>query len=142
MLHLCGVGEYMSQIRDGLSIQGIWGSTHPCGNIPNVGIIIGRKEKVNRENLKRETHGQVARHDWQKDLCAYRVPDACMSTLVGFMVGIWVVFCVVVSPFFRTGIPVVTELILGGAAMEPPESHIYQFGPAGHNCFVGNSRGG
>ena len=27
MLHLGGVGEYMSQIQDGLSIQGIWGST-------------------------------------------------------------------------------------------------------------------
>jgi hypothetical protein len=23
---------------------GIWGSTHPCGNIHNVGIIIGRKK--------------------------------------------------------------------------------------------------
>jgi hypothetical protein len=27
VLHLGGVGEYMSQIQDGLSIQGIWGST-------------------------------------------------------------------------------------------------------------------
>jgi hypothetical protein len=27
VLHLGGVGKYMSQIQDGLSIQGIWGST-------------------------------------------------------------------------------------------------------------------
>ncbi len=142
MLHLGGVGKYMSQIQDGLSIQGIWGSTHPCGNIPNVGILIARKEKVKRENLKRETHGPVARRDWQKGLCAYRVPDACMSTLVGFVVGIRVVFGVVVSPVFRTGIPVVMELVLGGVATEPPEAHIHHFGPAGHNHFVGNSSGG
>jgi hypothetical protein len=107
-----------------------------------VGIIIGRKEKVKRENLKRETHGPVARHDWWKGLCAYWVPDACMSTSVGFMVGVRVVFGVVVSPVFRASIPVVTELILGGTAAEPPEMHIHHFGPAGHNCFVGNSCGG
>jgi hypothetical protein len=53
-----------------------------------VGIIIGRKGKVKRENLKRETHKPVARRDWQKDFCAYRTPDACMSTSVGFMVGV------------------------------------------------------
>jgi hypothetical protein len=103
---------------------------------------MGRKEKVKRENLKRETRGPVARRDWQKGLCAYRVPDICMSTLVDFMVGIRVVFGVVVSPVFRTGIQVVTELVLGGMAMEPPEAHIHHFGPAGHNCFVGNSHGG
>ncbi len=142
MLHLGGVGEYMSQIQGGLSIQGIWGSTHPCGNIPNMGIIISRKEKVKRENLKRETRGPVARCDWQKGLCSYRVPDACMNTLVGFMVGIRVVFGVEVSPVFRTGIPVVTELVLGGTATEPPEAHIHHFGPVGHNPFVGNSHGG
>ena len=92
MLHLGGVGKYMSQIQDGLSIQRIWRSTHPCSNIHNVGIKIGRKEKVKRENLKRETHGPMARRDWRKGLCAYWVPDACMSTSVGFMVGVRVVF--------------------------------------------------
>jgi hypothetical protein len=49
VLHLGGVGKYMSQIQDGLSIQGIWGSTHPCSNIHNVRIIIGMKEKVKRK---------------------------------------------------------------------------------------------
>ena len=71
-----------------------------------MGIIIGRKEKVKRENLKRETRGPVARRDWRKGLCAYRVPDACMSTSVGFMVGVWVVFGVVASPVFRASFPV------------------------------------
>ena len=65
-----------------------------------------------------------------------------MSTLVGFIVGVWVVFGVVVIPVFRAGVPVVTELVLGGAATEPPEAHIHHFGPAGHNCFVGNTCGG
>jgi hypothetical protein len=107
-----------------------------------MGIIIGRKVKVKKGNLKRETRRPVARQDWQKGLCAYRVPDACMSTLVGFMVGVWVVFGVVVSPVFRAGIPVVTELVLGGMAIEPPEAHIHHFGPAGNNHFVGNTCGG
>jgi hypothetical protein len=35
-----------------------------------------------------------------------------------------------------------TELVFGGAAMEPPEAHIHHFGPAWHNCFVGNTCGG
>jgi hypothetical protein len=100
-----------------------------------VGIIIGRKEKVKRENLKRETHGPLARREWRMGLCAYQAPDACMSTLVGFMVGVWVVFGVVVSPVFRASIPVVTELVLGGTAMEPPEVHIHYFGPAGRYLF-------
>jgi hypothetical protein len=79
---------------------------------------MGRKEKLKRENLKRETRKPVAWHDWQKDSCAYRAPDTCMSTLVGFMVGVQVVFGVVVSPVFRAGVPVVTELVLGGVAMD------------------------
>jgi hypothetical protein len=37
--------------------------------------------------------------------------------------------------------PVVTELVLGGAAPEPPEAHIHHFCPAGHNHFVGNTAG-
>jgi hypothetical protein len=62
-----------------------------------------------------------------------------MSTLVGFIVGVWVVFGAVVSSVFRAGIPVVTELVLGGAATEPPEVHIHHFGLVGHNRFVGNT---
>jgi hypothetical protein len=66
---------------------------------------------------------------------ACRVPDACMSTSVGFMVGVQVVFGVVVSLVFRPSIPVITKLVLGSTAMEPPEAHIHHFGPAGNNCF-------
>ncbi len=64
-----------------------------------------------------------------------------MSTSVGFMVGVRVVFGVVVSPGFRVGVPVVMELVLGGAATEPPEAHIHHFAPMGHNRLVGNYRG-
>jgi hypothetical protein len=73
--------------------------------------------------------------------CAYWVPDACMSTSVGFMGGVRVVFGVVVSPVFRARVPVITKLVLGSAAMEPPEAHIPHFGPAGNNCFIGNTCG-
>ncbi len=69
-------------------------------------------------------------------------PRCLMSTLVGFMVGFRVVFGVVFSPVFRAGVPVVTELVLGGTAMEPPKVHIHHFGPAGHIHFVGNTCGG
>ncbi len=49
---------------------------------------------------------------------------------------------VVLSPGFRAGIPIVTELVLGDTATEPPEVHIHHFCPAGHNHFVGNTCGG
>ncbi len=100
-----------------------------------MGKLIGRGKKVKRANLNRETCAPVVRHYWWKGLCAYQVLDACMNTLVGFTVGVRVVFGMVVSPGFRAGIPVVTELVLGGAATEPPEAHIHHFGPPGHNDF-------
>ena len=96
---------------------------------------------MKRENLKRETCGPVARQDWWKS-CASQVPDACMSTLVGFMVGVRVVFGVVVSLLFRACIPVITKLVLGSMAIKPPEEHIHHFGPARNNCFIGNTCGG
>ncbi len=75
-------------------------------------------------------------------LCAYRVPDACMSTSVGFMVGVLVVFGVVIRPVFRASNPVVKELVMEGTTTEPPEVHIHHFGLAGNNCFIGNTCGG
>jgi hypothetical protein len=33
-------------------------------------------------------------------LLANRIPDACMSCPVGFMVGVWMMFSVVISPVF------------------------------------------
>jgi hypothetical protein len=77
----------------------------------------------------------VAMHDWRKGLCACRVPYACMSTMVGFIIGIWVLFGVVVSPVFRAIVPVVTELVLGCVAMELLEARIHHFFPGKHNRF-------
>jgi hypothetical protein len=74
-------------------------------------------------------------------LCANRVPDTSMSCPVGFMVGIWVVFGVVISPVFGTSIPVISKLVLRCVASKPPKAHIHHLGPAGHNCFVGNTDG-
>ncbi len=58
------------------------------------------------------------------------------------MVGVQVVFGVVVSPVFRARILVISKLVLGSTATEPPEAHINHFGPAGNNCFIGNTCGG
>ena len=74
-------------------------------------------------------------------LGANRVPDTSMSCPVGFMVGVWVMFSVVISPVFRASIPVIVKLVLGCAASKPPETHIHHFCPAGNNCFVGNTIG-
>ncbi len=49
------------------------------------------------------------------------------------------VFGVVVSPVFRASVPVITKLVLGSVATEPPVAHIHHFGPAGNNCFIGNT---
>jgi hypothetical protein len=64
-----------------------------------------------------------------------------MSTLVGFMVGVRVVFGVVASPVFRASVPVVMGLVLGGAAIEQPEVYIHHFDLEGNNCFIGNTCG-
>jgi hypothetical protein len=65
-----------------------------------------------------------------------------MSTLVGFMVGVRVVFGVVVSPVFRASIPVVMKLVLEGMATELPQAHMHHLGPVGHNLFIDNTWGG
>ncbi len=44
----------------------------------------------------------------------------------------------VVGPVLEARISVITKLILGCAATEPPKSHIHHLGPAGDNSFVGN----
>jgi hypothetical protein len=58
---------------------------------------------------------------------------------MGFVVGVRVVFGVVVGRVLGTCIPVITKLILGCAAMEPPKLHIHHLGPAGDNSLVDNS---
>ncbi len=62
-----------------------------------------------------------------------------MQALVGFVLGVRVVFGVVVGPVLGTCIPVIQKLILGCVATEPPKLHIHHLGPAGHNSPVGNS---
>jgi hypothetical protein len=62
-----------------------------------------------------------------------------MSVLVGFMVGVWVIFGVVVRPVFGASIPVITKLVLRSAAREPPEVHIHHLGPAWNDCFISNT---
>jgi hypothetical protein len=56
----------------------------------------------------------------------------------GFMVGVWVVFCVVVCPVLGSCIPVVVKLVLRCLATEPPEEHIHHFAPARDNSIVNN----
>jgi hypothetical protein len=55
---------------------------------------------------------------------------------VGLMVGVQVVFGVVVSPVFKASVPIITKLVLGSMATEPPEAHIHHFGLAGNNCLL------
>jgi hypothetical protein len=74
-------------------------------------------------------------------LLANRVPDTSMSCPVGFMVGVWVVFGVIIGPVFGTSIPVISKLVLRCAATKPPKAHIHHLSPAGHNRFVGNTNG-
>ena len=99
------------------------------------------KGKIKKENLKRETRGPVVRQDWEKALRAHQVPDACISTLVGFMVRVWVMFGVVVSPGFGTSIPVITKLVLRCATMELLELHIHHLAPVCNNCLLGTPAG-
>ena len=61
-----------------------------------------------------------------------------MRKSMHFMVGIRVVLGVVVGPVLCSRIPVVTELVLGSAAPEPPNLHIHHFALAGNNCVVGH----
>jgi hypothetical protein len=62
-----------------------------------------------------------------------------MCRPVGFVVGIWVVFGVVVCPVLGSGIPVISKLALRFAAPKPPEAHIHHLAPTRDNCIVGNS---
>jgi hypothetical protein len=54
-----------------------------------------------------------------------------MQALMGLVLGARVVFGLVVSPVLGTCIPVITKMILGCPATEPPKSPIHHLGPAG-----------
>jgi hypothetical protein len=64
-----------------------------------------------------------------------------MGAAMGFMVGVRMVFSIVISPVFGASIPIVTKLVLGFLATEPPKSHIHHFAPTRDNRIVGNTRG-
>jgi hypothetical protein len=74
----------------------------------------------------------------QAGSCAHPIPYACISDPVRFMVGVWVVFCVVVSQVFGSSIPVVSKLVLRDSAMEPPKVHIHHLAPAWDKIIVNN----
>ncbi len=61
-----------------------------------------------------------------------------MSAGMSLMVGVWVVFCVVVSPVLGASIPVVSKLVLRGPAAEPPKTHIHHLAPTRNNSVVNN----
>ncbi len=54
------------------------------------------------------------------DLGANLFPDTSMSCPVGFMVGVWVMFGVVIGPVFGSGIPGISKLVLRSVASKPP----------------------
>jgi hypothetical protein len=64
-----------------------------------------------------------------------------MQALMCFVVGVGVIFGVAVGPVLGACITVVTKLILGCTATEPPKLHLHHLGPAGDNSFIGTSRG-
>jgi hypothetical protein len=72
-------------------------------------------------------------------LSTHRVLVTCMQALIGFVVGVRVVFGVVVGPVHGTCIPVISKLILRCVATESPKLHIHHFVPVGHNSLVGDS---
>jgi hypothetical protein len=96
-------------------------------------------KKRKRENLRGKTLGFMGRSEQEMGLSTHQGPVTCMRALMGFVVGIRVVFGVVFGPVLGTCIPVITNLILGCTAMEPPKLHIHHLGPAGDNSFIGNS---
>jgi hypothetical protein len=54
----------------------------------------------------------------------HRGPVTCMQALMCFVVGVRVMFGMVVGPVLGACIPVITKLILGCAATEPPKLYI------------------
>jgi hypothetical protein len=91
-----------------------------------------KKGKSMRENPR--ANGLVKR----AGSCAHPIPYACMSAPVRFMVGVWVVFCVVASPVFGSSISIISKLVLRGSATKPPKAHIHHLAPAWDNSIVNN----
>ncbi len=93
-----------------------------------------------RENQQGKTRGHMGRREHGMGFNTHRGPVTCMWASMGFVVGVLrVVFGVIVGPVLGACIPVISKLILGCVATEPPKSHIHHFWPAGHNSLGGNS---
>jgi hypothetical protein len=110
----------------------IWRSAHlwqhsQCGknNVQLKDIHMIYMEKRKKENIQGNTHGLMARSKQGMGLSTHQGPVTCMRALVGFVVGVGVVFGVVVVPVLGTCIPIITKLILGCPATEPPKLHIH-----------------
>ena len=115
--------------RDFPSSHGVW-----CQIVMKGWNCVGLK----KGNLQWKTRGLMGRREREMGLSTHRGPITCMLALMGFVVGVSVVFGVVVSPVLGACIPVISKLILGCAATEPPKLHIHHLGPAGHNSLFGN----
>ena len=62
-------------------------------------------------------------------------PDACVSGSVGFTVGVWVMFGVVVSPVFGASIPGSIETGFEMRGMEATRSAYPSYWPSGVQLF-------
>ncbi len=91
---------------------------------------------LKRENLQGKTSGLMVRSERGMGLSTHQGSVTCMRALMGFVVGVRVVFGVVAGPVLGACIPVISKLILGCMAMAPPKPYIHHLGPAGHNCVV------
>ncbi len=61
-----------------------------------------------------------------------------MCRLMGFVVGIWMVFSVVICPVLGSSIPVILKLVLRFVAIKPTKVHIHHLALTWNNCIVGN----
>jgi hypothetical protein len=59
-----------------------------------------------------------------------------MRTVMGFIVGIWGMFGMIVGPVLGAYIPVISKLVLRCTTMVPPELHIHHFAPARNDSFI------
>ena len=103
VLHLGGVGECVRLIWEWSVHNQESGDLHTLAatfimwgnNVQKIGKSKNKKGKPEEGNPRASGLAKMA-----VGLGANRFPDASMSCPVGFMVGIWVMFSVVISPVF------------------------------------------
>ena len=62
-----------------------------------------------------------------------------MGRSVGFLEQWRMMIGTVVPPVDPPGVPIKTELILGGAATQPVKPHVHRFCLTGHDCVVSDA---